>query len=186
MTQVGAPARDVAATAATTGVSTPRRGPGYLDTLMAPSLAVTAAGTQRRLLVLASEGSECAAIDIETGAMVRAHAPVGHHPRLATYDVLSVVFAAHGDIPDPAQPEAVSLEVPATRVGRLKSRQIKRHLQHLTTPPGQPLFGFPGPATPYWTLTGANPSIALIRPESELQAFIRRGEHLVRVKFAWG
>ncbi len=154
---------------------------------MAPTLAVTTAGTRRQLLVLTGDAAECMAVDVMTGALVRAHTANGHrHPVLKTYDLVSVQFARHPEVPDPAQPEAVTLEGLPEPAGRLKARLVRRHLDDLVTPPGGPLFGFPGPATPYWTLTGANPSVAVVRPEGDVVAFVRRGEEVVRASFRWG
>jgi len=163
------------------GGLTGRPGPQVLG---APGLGHVAAGTRRRLVVLCSQPTEAAAIDLETRALVRARAP--RLPRMRPYQVVRVQLAEDHEVPDPAAPEGVVLARPPEPDTPVRARHLRRLLKDLLSPPGEPLLGFPGAAVPYWTLTGAWPSVALIRPDDDLSVLVRRGEMLVRAAFSWG
>ena len=129
---------------------------------------VAVAGAELRMLVLASGADGCVGVDVDSGAFVRADYPPAQagRPELAPLDVISAPLGSPLDPPDPARPEAVSLESAPRLVGHLSSRRASRYLQPLVHPPQLPLLGFPGACTPYWTISGDRPSLALVAPDS--------------------
>ncbi len=152
----------------------------------APTLA--AVGEMLRLVVLAHRADELVAVELGSGAFVRAR--YAHHgpdaELLDTYSIVDVEVAPRDEIPDPARPEEVTISRTPSTIARLRRRRAKRLLETVLLPPGQPLLGFTGPAIPYWTVSGENPSLALIAPEKGPQLLVRRGEDTVRARFMWG
>lgn len=136
---------------------------------------VSVAGAELRMLVLAAEARGCIGVDIDSGAFVRADLAPGHNskPDLTMLDVAAASVGEPLDPPDQLRPEAVALRSAPTLVGRMGRRRAGRLLHPLVHPPQLPLFGFAGPCTPYWTLGGDRPSVALLAPE--------RGPELRRV-----
>jgi hypothetical protein len=125
---------------------------------------VAVAGAELQLLVLAVVPDGCVGVDLDSGAFVRALYPDGGQPRLFPFDVATTAIGAPLDPPDAARPEAVVLESPPRRVGRLRPRRAERYLHALRHPPHRPLLGFQGVSVPYWTLSGDQPSLALVEP----------------------
>lgn len=125
---------------------------------------VAVAGAELQLLVLASEPDGCVGVDLDSGAFVRALYPGSGEFALAPFDVASAAIGAPLDPPDASRPEAVVLESPPRRVGRLRPRRAERYLHALRHPPHRPLLGFQGVSVPYWTLSGDQPSLALVEP----------------------
>jgi hypothetical protein len=143
-------------------------------------------GSLLRLLVLAPDEGGCAAVDLDSGAFVRAEAPGGEVLEdFAPYDVVETRLAGSEEPPDPARPEAVVLAERPRRIGQLRGRRANRYLHALLAPQSAPLLGFPGPAAPYWTVTGAHPSLALVAPELG-PAVVRRNPGVIRARFRWG
>lgn len=130
---------------------------------------VAVAGAELRMLVLASEERGCVGVDVDSGAFVRADYPASGSSdpasRLSPLDLVSAPLGPPVDPPDPARPEAVSLESAPRRVGRFSSRRASRYLQPLVHPPQPPLLGFAGACTPYWMISGDRPSLALVAPD---------------------
>jgi hypothetical protein len=135
------------------------------------------AGAELQLLVLASEPDGCVGVDLESGAFVRALYPGAGDLPLFPFDVASVAIGDPLDPPDAARPEAVLLESPPRRVGRLRPRRAERYLHALRHPPHRPLLGFQGVSVPYWTLSGDQPSLALVEPTD--------GPHVVADAFGY-
>jgi len=145
---------------------------------------VEVVGAELAMAVLAEEPDGCVAVDLESGAFVRAiHPPVPRHECPVAFDVVSAEIAASLDPPDAARPEAVHLAGPPTRSGRLTPRRAERYLQALQHPPHGPLLGFSGVAVPYWTLSGDRPSVTLVQPAQGPQ--IRWGSAGYECRFAW-
>jgi hypothetical protein len=123
-------------------------------------------GTELDLMILAARREGCTAVDLASGAFVRAEYAMSRQPvpLLRAYDVTR---GAIGDGEAGADhPEAVLLAGPPEAVGRLHGRRAERYLRRLVHPRGQHLLGFAGPALPYWTLRGDGPTTALVEPES--------------------
>ena len=123
-------------------------------------------GTTLRLLVLAAAGDECIGVDVDSGALVRAA-----HPRSAAppklFDIVAAPIAeSEDDDLEPALPEAVALDASPRRVGRMTRRRAEKLLRPLMHPPREPLLGIPGPAVPFWELTGSRPTMAVVEPDS--------------------
>lgn len=140
-------------------------------------------------MILASWTGNCEAIDLGSGALVRASFPVpgGSGPgTFATFDTVSATIAPGDDLDDPARPEAVNLTGVPHATGRLSGRRARRYLSALLAPAGKGLLGFPGSAAPYWSIKGSHPSVSLVRPDQGPQLRMRPGENVVRCRFGWG
>lgn len=145
---------------------------------------VAVVGAELAMAVLAEEPDGCVAVDLESGAFVRAiHPPLPRDASPAPLDVVTAEIASPLDPPDAARPEAVQLAAAPTRTGRLTRRRAERYLQALQHPPHGPLLGFSGVAIPYWTLSGDRPSVTLVEPAMGPQ--IRWGPAGYECRFAW-
>lgn len=145
---------------------------------------VAVAGAELAMAVLADEPDGCVAIDLESGAFVRAiHPPLTDDASPAALDVVTAEIAAPLDPPDAARPEAVQLTAAPTRTGRLTSRRAERYLAPLQHPPHGHLLGFAGVAVPYWTLSGDRPSVTLVDPVMGPE--VRWGSAGYECRFAW-
>ena len=137
-------------------------------------------------MVLSSRVGECCAVDLETGAFVRASWPGAPLVDVRPYQVVLGHFGPYEGVPDPGRPEAVKLVGCPEEAPSIKGRQVRRYLRDIVTAPGQALLGFPGLDIPYWTLNGAYPSVAIIQPEGDVQVRVRREEQMVWGHFRWG
>ncbi len=144
------------------------------------------AGAELRLLVLAERPDEYLAVDVDSGAFVRAHGPTdtGTGPR-HILDVIKVELADNEHATDLSQPEAVTMAGPARPARRVRRGRVKRYLRALVAPKGEPLLGFPAAATPYWTLDGTRPSLALLTPSDGLTVIKRQPEGTLWARFHW-
>lgn len=141
------------------------------------------AGDVLELLVLALAAGELIGVDLASGAFVRARDPGG--PALRPFDVVSVELAATDAVWSPHAPESVEVEErPVEPTGRLTRRRADRWLRPLVTRGGGHLLGFPGPATPFWTLRGDHPSLALVEPRRP--PVVRPAGHGYRCQFDHG
>lgn len=122
------------------------------------------AGAELRMLVLAPDVDGCVGIDVDSGAFVRAIFPSPAPEALEAFDITSAPIGEPLDPPDTVRPEAVVLAAPPQRIATLPPRRAERYLQALRHPPHGPLLGFQGVSTPYWTLVGDRPSLALVEP----------------------
>ncbi|MHB8294181.1 MAG: hypothetical protein ACYDH5_06045 [Acidimicrobiales bacterium] len=123
-------------------------------------------GTELEMLVLASDGAGIAAVDLASGAFVRAELPRPMAEPPGAYDVVTAVVSEQPYLPDPAKPEAVLLKGEPEPGHSLRRRQVDKVLRRQLLPGGQPLLGFLGPATPYWEVAPTRPSLALLQPAS--------------------
>lgn len=146
------------------------------------SYRVVVAGTELRMLVLATEPSGSVGVDLDSRAFVRAAHPPGE-AGAATFDVVTGEIAGSVDPPDAARPEAVELGAPPRRVGRLSARRAERYLAPLRHPPQLPLLGLGAPAVPYWTLSGDRPSLALVDLRSA--PVLALGPDGLECRFTW-
>lgn len=141
-------------------------------------------GTTLELLVLAADGGQCAGVDLDSGALVRAWCAARPERRPRAYDVVSVTLAADPDaVPDPTEPEALVLDQAPEVVGRITGRRAERLLRPLVHPAGKPLLGFHAPAVPFWERRADHPSIALVEPEGDIA--LRREGTFLACRFAW-
>jgi hypothetical protein len=143
-----------------------------------------APGTTLELLVLAADGGQCAGVDLDSGALVRAWSAQPSHQPLRPYDVVAVILAADIDaVPDPSEPEALVCDGPPEPVGRITGRRAERLLRPLLHPSGQPLLGLHAPAVPFWERRPDHPSIALVAPTGPIQ--LRRDGGYLACRFGW-
>lgn len=143
-----------------------------------------APGTTLELLVLAADGGQCAGVDLDSGALVRAWCAEQAPRRPRPYDVVSVTLAADVDaVPDPSEPEALVLDRAPEVVGRITGRRAERLLRPLLHPKNRPLLGFHAPAVPFWERTAAHPSITLVEPEGPI--VLRREGTFLACRFGW-
>ena len=121
------------------------------------------AGAEVKLLLLAGGQRWCAAMHLETGALVGARwdEPVSG---LSPFVVARARVAGDQSDADPVRPEEVTLDAPPRPVGTASRRRAERLLRNVLHPPGEHLLGIAGPAIPYWTLDGTRPSIAVVAP----------------------
>jgi hypothetical protein len=142
-----------------------------------------AAGVTLNLLVVAADGRQCAGVDMDSGALVRAWSPEPGG-RVNPYDVVEVTLDEDVDaVPDPAEPEAVMLVGPPRPVSRMKGRRCERLLRPLLHPKGQPLLGLAAPVIQFWERRPDHPSIALVEPEGPISLW-RDGPYLA-CRFGW-
>lgn len=142
------------------------------------------AGSELKLLVLATGLESCAAIDLESGAFVRARSGGLSSLALRPYDVVSAQLAPDEEPPDPASPEAITLGGALQPVGRLRHRRAERYVRRLLAPTGPALLGFVGSSVPYWDLSGTGPSLALVELERGMQVVAKHGDpHPVWARF---
>lgn len=123
------------------------------------------AGEEVELLLLAGGQRWCAAIHLDTGALVSARWSEPAPSDLAPLVVARARVAADQGDTDPVRPEELVLSSAPRPVGQIGSRRrVDRLLRPILHPPGEHLLGFPGAAAPYWTLTGERPSVAVVAP----------------------
>lgn len=151
-----------------------------------PSRRLDLVGGELRLLVLAERTDEYLAVDIDSGAFVRAKGTTatGTGPK-HILDVIKVELATNDHASDLSQPEAVTMAGPARPARRVRRGRVKRYLRALVAPEGEPLLGFPASATPYWTLDGTRPSMALITPSDGLSVTKRQTDDTLWARFHW-
>ncbi|MCU1463923.1 MAG: hypothetical protein JWO37_3998 [Acidimicrobiales bacterium] len=140
-------------------------------------------GARLELLVLAAEPRGCVAVDLASGAFVRARYPIDQWVPLAPFDVAVAEIAEAEHPADVSRPESIDLAAAPARNGRMSPRRAERWLKALHQPRGQVVLGFPGPAAPYWTLTGDRPSVTLVDAPVGLHAV--RDPEGFRVRLPW-
>jgi hypothetical protein len=153
------------------------------ETVLPVAKRTAVAGAELTLLVLAVGVNSCAAVDLDSGAFVRARTPGLSSLELEPYDVVSARLALDEEPPDPASPEAVALAGLPRPAGRLKRRKALRYLRPLVAPTGPDLLGFLGSSIPYWDLSGTAPSLTLVEPERGLQVMAKHDVHPVWARF---
>lgn len=130
------------------------------------STLVCLPGAELELLVLAAGHRVCAAVDLESGALVQAHWPDPIQP-LPPMALARARIGEGGQRVDPIRPEAVPLSRPPAPTGQMPRRRAERWLRPLLHPVDDHLFGLPGPTIPYWSLSGDRPSVALVAPATQ-------------------
>ncbi len=138
-------------------------------------------GAQLELLVLVSEPDGCIGVDLESGALVRAHHPPGDRRLLRPFSVATGQLGAP-DMDDVAEPEGAELTAPPKPTARIHPRKAERWLRPLLHPNRGPLLGVAGNALPYWTLQGDRPSVTIIEPE---HVGVARGAGGYVCRFLW-
>ncbi len=143
-----------------------------------------APGNALELLVLAADGGQCAGVDLDSGALVRAWCAVQPEQRARPYDVVSVTLAEDIDaVPDPSEPEALVLDDAPEVIGRITGRRAERLLRPLLHPKGRPLLGFHAPAVPFWERRADHPSITLVEPDGMIS--LHREGTFLACRFGW-
>lgn len=122
-------------------------------------------GAEVQLLVVACGRRWCAAVDLDSGALLSVRW-AGDPRSLAPLVLARGRVADDQGIADPMRPEDVVLREAPRPTGRMGRRRSERWLRPLLHPEGEHLLGFAGPAIPYWTLTGDRPSVAVVAPSS--------------------
>ena len=141
-------------------------------------------GTALELMVLAADGGQCAGVDLDSGALVRAWCADQAERRPRPYDIVKVTLAADVDaVPDPSEPEALVLDAAPEVVGRVGRRRAERLIKPLLHPTNQPLLGFHAPAVPFWERSADHPSIALVEPQGPIA--LRREGGFLACRFGW-
>lgn len=143
-------------------------------------------------LVIAPGPQEWAAVDLASGAFLRARPPgPGGEPALGTgwraLDLARLTIGDDGEPIDPARPEAIVCGEAPVRLGRLRRRASRRLLRRLASPerPGATLLASHGPSIPYVDLDGTSPSLMLVGVAARsLEAYGRSHEEAV-LAFAW-
>ena len=157
---------------------------GAVQVISCPTRAVDP-GTTLSLMVLSDGPEGCAAVDVSSGALVRARYTGSPPAPLAPFDLVRVVIAEDPDCPDPTQPEAVSVTGVPERLARLRGRRVRRLVGPLMLPAGEQPFGFAGSAAQYWTVPGDRPSLAVLSPQRP-PTVRDRGQADVVCRFGWG
>lgn len=140
------------------------------------------AGVELTLLVLSVSPLGLAAVDMDSGALVRTGAEPLDGVVLRPYDVISVRLAASPEPVDPTQPEAVVLATRPRPLRHLTARRAERWLRPVLHPERTHILGFAGPAVPYWELDGTRPSVAVVPARATMGV---DADGLVRCRFLW-
>lgn len=140
------------------------------------------AGVELTLLVLSVSTLGLAAIDLDSGAVVRTGADLLGGLALRPYDVVSAQLAAATNPLDPTQPEAVTLAAAPIPLRRLAPRRAERWLRPLLHPEWSHLLGFAGPSIPFWEVDGSRPSVAIVAARATIGV---GDDGLVRCRFPW-
>jgi hypothetical protein len=134
--------------------------------------------------MLSLDRDHVAAVDLASGALVRAWSPGPVDGRLRPYDVVAGTIDADSDrLPDPSQPEAIALTGSPEWIGRMAGRRVQRYLRPLVHPSDQPLLGAHAPAVAFWQRNADHPSIAVVEPEGG--AVVAREGRRLRCWFGW-
>ena len=136
------------------------------------------AGAEVPLLVLGGGRRWCAAIHLDTGALVTARWSLPGEP-LPPLTLARSTLSPDPDVADPVRPEDVALAAPPEALGRTTRRRAERWLRPVLHPAREHLLGSPSPAVPYWTLTGSSPSVAVVDPPGGVR--LSRGQ----CRFRW-
>ncbi len=102
------------------------------------------------------------------------------------FDVIQVSAITKPKELDPAKPEYIELIGNIRSTGkRLRKRKVHKLLKPLISKGKSPLLGFRGPSTSYWTLSGFQPSLAIVIPQRG-PLLIRRKDGSAWVRFGFG
>lgn len=121
------------------------------------------AGAEIDLLLLAGGQRWCAAMQLDTGALVTARWEEPATGLAPLVIARARVATDQGDV-DPIRPEEVTLDAPPRPLGHSSRRRAERLLRGALHPTSEHLLGIAGSATPYWALDGTRPSIAVVGP----------------------
>jgi len=139
-------------------------------------------GVELSLLVLSVSRLGLAAVDLDSGAVVRTRLAELVSLDLRPYDVIGAQLTMDVEPRDHGQPEAVALAGPPRPLRRLTPRRADRWLRPLLHPERSHLLGFAGPSIPFWELDGTRPSVAV----AATRVVVGVGEDgLLRCRFLW-
>lgn len=135
-------------------------------------------GAVLRCVLLASGCGEWVAVEVQSGALVRSHAPrrgaveneasvpdrpLGHAVPL---EVIDIEIGVDDEPPDPSRPEAIAVAGPPNGLGRGRRRAMRSLLASLVPhDASRPLLGSLGPSIAYADLDGTRPSVTVIHPD---------------------
>lgn len=141
--------------------------------------------------VLAGGPEEWVAVDLASGALVRARpAPAGCAAVAGTwspFDVAQLELAEDGDPPDPARPEAVAINGEPDHVGRLGPRSARLLLARLAAPEQRWLgvLGTRGPSVAYVDLELSSSSLSLVTTSTKSLECFARADGTAVCAFTW-
>ncbi len=149
-------------------------------------------------MVLAMTESGLAGVNLATGAVIRTangddcgvESASDHRNSLGEpiypYDVVRVSLSDYPQLADPSQPEAAETVGKPVPDRRLAARRTQRIIKSLLAPDTEPLLGFVGQSTCYWTLTGDHPSVALVELVRPPVLYWQDRDGQPAVRFSWG
>jgi hypothetical protein len=82
-------------------------------------------------------------------------------PDVQPYDTIVAYRCPANEVPDPARPDLISIERPTRRRRPANKRKTARLLKDLVSAKDEPLLGFFGPSSRYWTFQADKPSVAI-------------------------
>jgi hypothetical protein len=140
----------------------------------------------RKLCLLVVSATDSVVVDLKSGLMFRCEIHDSLLSICSPFDVIEVGAISKPKENDPAKPEYVELMGNAKSTGkRLRKRKVHKLLKPLISKGKTPLLGFRGPSASYWTLTGFQPSLAIVIPDRG-PLLIRRKDGSAWVRFGFG
>lgn len=125
-----------------------------------------------RLYYLGKMGDEIFALDPSEKRFVRLVLKDPDYEEIKLFSGFDALEMITSEPPDPARPELSEAAAIQKEESRVKTRRVKKILEHLFAPENFPPLWLPGPSVKYASMTGDSPSIALIRLGKE-QALLR-------------
>jgi len=133
-------------------------------------------GLEVSLLVLSVSALGLTAVNLASGAIIRAGARGLGDLDLGPYDVVRARLAVDPEPLEPTQPEAVILDGRPRPLRRLTPRQTDRWLRPLLHPERSHLLGFAGPSISFWELAAVAAAPAVV---------VLGDDGLLRCRFLW-
>ena len=154
--------------------------------LTAPPKQQTSKKSVRKLCLLVVSATDSVVVDLKTGLMFRCQIHDSLLSICSPFDVIEIAGINKPKEHDPARPEYIELlGNPKSTGKRLKKRKVHKLLKPLISKGRTPLLGFRGPSASYWTLTGFQPSLAIVVPDRG-PLLIRRKDGSAWVRFGFG
>jgi len=105
---------------------------------------------------------------------------------LEPYDTIVAYRFPSGEVPDPARPDLISIEPPARKRKPASRRKTARLLKDLVPSKEEPLLGFFGPSSRYWTFQADRPSVAIAPVGKDVMVYKTESNGLPWVGFQRG
>lgn len=135
----------------------------------------------RDLLILAPGHRSLMAVDLVSGALVRAHSPVDLPGDWLPFDVVGSTVLLGTQPADPAAPESIEMLDEPDHLGHMDWWSAEPLLRPLLHPRGSAILGFTGASALYWSLEGTRPTIGILDTQPHLVA----GPHGLACRFLW-